>query len=563
MSHRFLFDVLEAFGFGPGFRSWVRLLYTDVLSRILVNGNVSAAVQVRRSVRQGCGLSPLLYVLSVEPFARKVRGSSRVSGLQIPGSMDRVKTIQYAYDLSVLVRTEAEVREVLAVAELFHRASGALLNKEKSWGIWLGGLKGCYNHCFGINFTCEALKCLGVLFSRSGGDLPDFNWDPLVRKLEGVLRDWKGRWLNFRGKASAMNVGALSKLWHVGHIVLMHPKHIKRLKSTVFDFLWQGPDRVKRSVMVASHLAGGVGLSEVELRLQSFSVVHIYKLLFAEARPKWMHFAAYFVGFHLRRWRASFASNLVPHADQVTPFYVFAFRQWQRFVEACPNWRVGVVDSRRVYGVLLDLFPERTPRVELLRENGLVSFPECWRNVACSFVDPEVRDLSWRVSHSILPMNLTLFRQGQYPSDRCPLCSEAIESVDHLFLQCSVVGPVIVFLERVLGRLLNRAVVVDTHFLLFNNLGRLGQMERDLVLLLTGHFKAAVWSAWNLRKKERKCIAAADIRRLWLGALYRRFCVDRVRLSDTGLGGVWALRGVVVERIGGEWGFVLGDGQGG
>ena len=106
VSHRFLFDVLEAFGFGPGFRSWVRLLYTDVLSRILVNGNVSAAVQVRRSVQQGCGLSPLLYVLSVEPFARKVRGSSRVSGLQIPGSMDRVKTIQYADDLSVLVRTE-------------------------------------------------------------------------------------------------------------------------------------------------------------------------------------------------------------------------------------------------------------------------------------------------------------------------------------------------------------------------------------------------------------------------------------------------------------------------
>ena len=124
VSHRYLFDVLEAFGFG--FRSWVRLLYTDVLSRILVNGNVTAAFQVRS-------------VLSIEPFARKVRGSSRVSGLQIPGSSDRVKTIQYADDLLVMVRNEAEVREVLAVAELFHRASGALLNREKSRGIWLGG----------------------------------------------------------------------------------------------------------------------------------------------------------------------------------------------------------------------------------------------------------------------------------------------------------------------------------------------------------------------------------------------------------------------------------------
>ena len=139
VSHRFLFDVLEAFGFGPGFRSWVKLLYTDVLSSILVNGNVTAAFQVRRSVRQGCGLSPLFYVLSVEPFARKVRGSSKVSGLQIPGSRDRVRTIQYADDLSVMVRNEAEVREVLAVAELFRKASGALLNKEKSRGIWLVG----------------------------------------------------------------------------------------------------------------------------------------------------------------------------------------------------------------------------------------------------------------------------------------------------------------------------------------------------------------------------------------------------------------------------------------
>ena len=28
--------------------------------------------------------------------------------------------------------------------------------------------------------------------------------------------------------------------------------------------------------MVSSHLAGGVGLSEVDLKLQSFSVVHLH-----------------------------------------------------------------------------------------------------------------------------------------------------------------------------------------------------------------------------------------------------------------------------------------------
>ena len=60
VNHVFLFRVLSAFGFGPSFIKWVRLLYTDCSSQVLVNGFLSEQFPISRSVRQGCGLSLII-----------------------------------------------------------------------------------------------------------------------------------------------------------------------------------------------------------------------------------------------------------------------------------------------------------------------------------------------------------------------------------------------------------------------------------------------------------------------------------------------------------------------
>ena len=61
----FLFRTLYRFGFRPTFISWVRLLYTDVRSTVLLNGYSSDFFRPSRGVRQACPLSPLLYVISI------------------------------------------------------------------------------------------------------------------------------------------------------------------------------------------------------------------------------------------------------------------------------------------------------------------------------------------------------------------------------------------------------------------------------------------------------------------------------------------------------------------
>ena len=65
-----------------------------------VNGVRSEPFTLTRSIRQGSPLSPMLYILALEPFLRKLKVNPALRGLTLPD------------DVSVLVTSSAEVEEV-------------------------------------------------------------------------------------------------------------------------------------------------------------------------------------------------------------------------------------------------------------------------------------------------------------------------------------------------------------------------------------------------------------------------------------------------------------------
>ena len=81
----YLMQVLENFGFGPNFRKWVQIIYTDISSAVLCNGNISQTFSLTRGVRHGCPLSPLLYILALEPLGCAIRSDSKIHGIKLPG----------------------------------------------------------------------------------------------------------------------------------------------------------------------------------------------------------------------------------------------------------------------------------------------------------------------------------------------------------------------------------------------------------------------------------------------------------------------------------------------
>ena len=53
-----------------------------------VNGVRSEPFTLTRLIRQGCPLSPMLYILALEPFLRKLKANPVLRGLTLPGSSE-------------------------------------------------------------------------------------------------------------------------------------------------------------------------------------------------------------------------------------------------------------------------------------------------------------------------------------------------------------------------------------------------------------------------------------------------------------------------------------------
>lgn len=135
----FLFRILSHLDFGQPFISWVKLLYSGVHSTILVNGYTSNSFQPFRGVRQGCPLSPLLYVISIEVLAANLRSHPDIVGLRPSGLNCALPVVSlYADDTSVIASSPAAIHAVFNVYRVFESGSGSRLNLNKWEGLWLG-----------------------------------------------------------------------------------------------------------------------------------------------------------------------------------------------------------------------------------------------------------------------------------------------------------------------------------------------------------------------------------------------------------------------------------------
>ena len=105
VNRMFLQNLLEKYGFGPDFKKWIRTLYKDANMRVIVNDFLTDRVELRRGVRQGDSLSPLLYVLCVETLACQIRNNPDIEGFLLPGAKGlQYKVGQYADDTTSFVK---------------------------------------------------------------------------------------------------------------------------------------------------------------------------------------------------------------------------------------------------------------------------------------------------------------------------------------------------------------------------------------------------------------------------------------------------------------------------
>ncbi len=104
--------------FRPKVQSLDPVLYNKVFSQIRVNGFYSAPVEQLGGVRQRCPLSPLCYILFLEPLISRLRLTATLTGVILPGGGGiRAKVSAYADDMTIFLTTE---KDFVVTGEILH-----------------------------------------------------------------------------------------------------------------------------------------------------------------------------------------------------------------------------------------------------------------------------------------------------------------------------------------------------------------------------------------------------------------------------------------------------------
>lgn len=129
IEHNFIFSTLELFGFGEKFIKMVKIIYKDINSSVLLQFDTSTRFPINRGVRQGCRISPFLFLLVVELLSLNIRNNPDIKGLSI---FDReIRISQLADDTTLFLKNTNQVAGVLETIDSFTQASGLKLNIPK------------------------------------------------------------------------------------------------------------------------------------------------------------------------------------------------------------------------------------------------------------------------------------------------------------------------------------------------------------------------------------------------------------------------------------------------
>ena len=539
----FLFKVLDRLGFGPNFRHWIELLYTDISSAVLINGVISDPFLVTRGVRQGCPLSPLLYVLFIEPFAQTVIGDSRVTGLTMPGANGlQCRVLQYADDTTCIVRDFKSLRRLFGIIEAFERASGSRLNMAKSKGLVFGSWPDCLPEVVPIQWTTDPIKINGVWVGK--GDMGRKNWKERLPKLRSSVDKWKGRTLSLLGKVLLVNTLILAPLFFLAPVFPL-PSDVERaINRAIFSFIWSGKtELVRRAVLVQSLAKGGLGVVNIRHKCDAFFVSGV-KALLGEEGPPWRFFSLYWVASSLRGvlpstvWR-----NDIPHSFPPTAYYRYFCKLVLLISQISPDIDWGPVSVRQLYEQLAGQEPGRSPSVDVPCLDQM--FKLCHE----SNLGHRLRDLNWRVIWGALKTSQRLSHWG-IGDGKCPRVGcAAPESLQHVFWDCPFLCLLWAWVEHLGCKIQARYFSLTRSCVLYGS-GLDTSRESLLIWYLISTVKWLVWCS--------RCEAMFDGSRPGADrVLFRvkaevraRIRADFARLDRAKFTKAWCVRGAICDVSG-------------
>jgi len=298
VDHTYLIRVLQTFGFGEKFCNWIKIFYTEIYSAVKTNGFISKYFPIKNSVRQGCPISALLFVLTMEPLNQAIRNTNDIRGIQIHNSNKISLLYQHADDTTLTVSDKQSIYKTFDILEKYGRASGAKVNKQKSEIMKLGvgdieaeGIdKLEIKKCYGI------IQVLGTYLGNDRKQCEESNWRDKVTKTKTILNMWKMRKLTIQGRAIVISSLLLSKLWYVLMTQPIPDWAEKEIRKTCLEFLWMKKSYpVKYLTIIGDKNLGGLNIPDINTKRKAFRLKFLSRFANKDHKTMWKECLKYYL----------------------------------------------------------------------------------------------------------------------------------------------------------------------------------------------------------------------------------------------------------------------------
>jgi hypothetical protein len=193
-------------------------------------------------VRQGCPLTPHLFLEVMNAMLKKEAAAGNVKGVKLPiGNRQQVVT-QYADDTSLtLLGKEGSVQGTIHTLETFCAGFGLVLNCLKSCGYWRaadGSPRPAWSDTLNISWAGDAdvNKLLGTVFglSLTSGDVDTFFLD----RINKSLSYWSTTKVNATRRGMVVNGKLLSSTYFFTSLWGASLKGVKKVCGVVANYFW-------------------------------------------------------------------------------------------------------------------------------------------------------------------------------------------------------------------------------------------------------------------------------------------------------------------------------------
>ena len=454
VNHQFLQIVLEKMNFDHRFIRIISSLFATHRAHIVDKGRISSPFRVERGVRQGDPLSPLLYVLAINPLIHSINLNIR----GIPVKNFHFKISAYADDLSIGIGSVSDWANLNETLKKYEEASNASINKSKT--ILLPITDNArrielpnQSEFKAIDQNQDSITILGYEINMKGEPSKKL-WAEMLKKIKNKIQFLAQRNLSLQGKILVAKTLLISKIWYLSYLLPPSRKQLGEINKLITNWIKNKSRMLPQpSTFQRSYEQGGLAAPILRDLLDARLISVFIKLFSSESF--WANTERDIIHQKLHDRGITSISNSLSRQpcknrgwpDRWKPYIV----AWGRFkgkilVDSSWPWPLEQIEIQDLRGnhfsvksILKNMYNQQTHNGnDKENRDPNIDFPSTYKWIKQENILNKKKDIFWRLSHRALPLGYRLAHISPNISGDCPNCPHTTQTLEHFSLKCSL-----------------------------------------------------------------------------------------------------------------------------